>query len=35
MVGVGFHHAALEAEDRTTVEQLFLDRALPVRILLI
>ena len=28
--GVGFHYAAMEQEDRTLVEQLFLDRLLPV-----
>lgn len=28
--GVGFHYAAMEQEDRATVEQLFLDRLLPV-----
>ena len=28
--GVGFHYAAMEQEDRLLVEQLFLDRLLPV-----
>ena len=30
--GVGFHYAAMEQEDRAIVEQLFLNRLLPVRI---
>lgn len=28
--GVGFHYAAMEQEDRVLIEQLFLDRILPV-----
>ena len=32
--GVGFHYAAMEQEDRVLVEQLFLERLLPVSCLL-